>query len=153
MLNSQKHGIRLYISLIYKGAMLGGQVCYLPNYQECKLQQKAYLLIGQVTNLPSQHQPPSITQQEYNRTFGNYIPDVVKNPSPMKLEIHPRCSQKSIPDAVGKTSRYYFQLSPNGVWQFMADYGNSPRIVIALSHYTSTTYSHTWQYGNSFSKN
>ena len=43
VLNSQKHGIRLYISLIYKGAMLGGQVCYLPNYQECKLQQKAYL--------------------------------------------------------------------------------------------------------------
>ena len=113
--------------------MLGGQVCYLPNYQECKLQQKAYLLIGQVTNLPSQHQPPSITQQEYNRTFGNYIPDVVKNPSPMKLEIHPRCSQKSIPDAVRNPSPMQLERHRGTIFSCLQmGYGNSWQIMAIL---------------------
>ena len=43
-----------------KGETLGGQVCYLPSRQECHLGKSvslfgARLIIGQVTNLPSQH--------------------------------------------------------------------------------------------------
>ena len=43
---------------LYQQKMLGGQVCYLPNEKDCFLYW-AFLLIGQVTKLPSQHLLPA----------------------------------------------------------------------------------------------
>ena len=46
--------------------MLGGQVCYLPSKQECFIIPKAFLPIGQVTNLPSQHFKQKFTKIHKN---------------------------------------------------------------------------------------